>query len=105
MESIMDKQEIVESYLEDYFGHDLFETLTNEEIAEAIVAANLLANSLNEFFQIDEKIQKRETSTEYIDHHVGGILSPSDEVAALNRIAIHLAGNFTRRSAIEKEDR
>lgn len=54
MEDKITQQEIVESYFEDYFGHDLFETLTNDEIAEAIIVVNQLADSINEYFGLTE---------------------------------------------------
>ena len=62
MEEKMTQQEIVESYFEDYFGHDLFETLTNEEVAEAIITVNKLADSINEYFGLIEDKDEAEAS-------------------------------------------
>lgn len=82
MEIEMDHQEIVESYLEDYFGHDLFETLSTEEIAEAILVANQLANTINEFFGINE--------AKGDDMPTLGLISPDEHAKALAIVRNHL---------------
>lgn len=83
MEEKMTQQEIVESYFEDYFGHDLFETLTNDEIAEAIVVVNQLAGSINEYFGLNE--QKKESETPTLD-----LISPDHHAKALAIVRNHL---------------
>ena len=100
----MDKQDIVESYFEDYFGHDLFETLSNEEIAEAIVSANILADALNEFFDISE--QRRRASDKLNFSSAGGaagILAPGKNIEAFNTIAAYTGAIFERRSGMGPE--
>ena len=84
MEIEMDHQEIVESYLEDYFGHDLFETLSTEEIAEAILVANQLANTVNEFFGINESEKKDESMPTL------SLISPDEHAKALAIVRNHL---------------
>ena len=49
----MNQREIVESYFEDYFGHDLFGTLETEEIVEAVFVLNELTRAVNEFFGLE----------------------------------------------------
>jgi len=77
----MDNQEIVESYLEDYFGHDLIETLTAEEIAEAVLVVNKLSTTINEFYGLNEEpsalagvrgVQpsREQTILDYIRYHL-----------------------------------
>tara|TARA_R110001583_G_scaffold132242_1_gene284203 strand:- start:54 stop:425 length:372 start_codon:yes stop_codon:yes gene_type:complete len=50
----MKNNDIVEMFLEDYFGHDLFDTLEKEEINEAITCLNELTRTVNEYFNINE---------------------------------------------------
>ena len=92
MEIEMDHQEIVESYLEDYFGHDLFETLSTEEVAEAIVVANQLANTINQFFGINESNDDMPTL---------GLISPDEHAKALAIVRNHLEqhGLISRRKS------
>lgn len=99
MEKEMDKQDIVESYFEDYFGHDLFETLSNEEIAEAIVSANILADTLNEFFNITEQ-HKRRASDKQQEFRAATVLAPDDNIKAFNTLAAYTGAIFERRSGI-----
>lgn len=69
MEEKMTRQEIVESYLEDYFGHDLFETLEAEEVAEAIMVLNNLTEAVNDFFEINEGEDGVVTASKRMRHH------------------------------------
>tara|TARA_Y100001938_G_scaffold146029_1_gene223989 strand:- start:1412 stop:1762 length:351 start_codon:yes stop_codon:yes gene_type:complete len=50
----MNSKEIVNYFLEDYFGHDLFETLEQDDIKEAVISLNKLTDVVNNYFQLDE---------------------------------------------------
>tara|TARA_R110000822_G_scaffold147163_1_gene286197 strand:- start:432 stop:734 length:303 start_codon:yes stop_codon:yes gene_type:complete len=84
MENKMDNQEIVESYLEDYFGHDLIETLSAEEIAEAVLVVNKLSTTINEFYGLNENEQPSVLAG------VRGVV-PSREQTILDYIRYHLS--------------
>ena len=50
-------EELVYEYLSSFFGVDLNESvddLTEEQLEEAIIAINVLADAVNEYFEIDE---------------------------------------------------
>ena len=50
-------EELVYEYLSSFFGADLNESideLTEEQLEEAIVAVNTLADAVNEYFELDE---------------------------------------------------
>ena len=52
-------EELVHEYLSSFFGVNLKESideLTEEQLEEAIVAINKLAEAVNEFFEIDENM-------------------------------------------------
>ena len=105
MENEMDSQEIVESYLEDYFGHDLIETLTAEEIAEAVSVVNNLANTVNEFYGINENRGTRNslrTEPSTLD-----AISNSGDAMALAAIRTHidLHRNFGRISGPPSQEK
>tara|TARA_R100000951_G_C2566750_1_gene157408 strand:+ start:372 stop:686 length:315 start_codon:yes stop_codon:yes gene_type:complete len=104
MENEMDSQEIVESYLEDYFGHDLIETLTAEEIAEAVSVVNNLANTVNEFYGINEVVKKTRTPDE---HPTLDMISPDGHAMALQAIRNHidLHRNFGRISGPPSQEK
>lgn len=96
MKEKMKSREIVESYFADYFGHDLFETLDAEEIAEAIVVLNKLTNCVNEFFDLYEDAPETPTMS---------ILAPGIDTQMLNKIRAYIEGlgEFKRKRA--KEDK
>lgn len=77
----MDTQHIVEAYLEDFFGHDLLETLTPEELAEAIIVVNKLAYAVNDHFGLYEDRKNRDNDQ---PESALGILAPDEHVKALN---------------------
>ena len=52
-------EELVYEYLSSFLGVDLNESideLTEEQLEEAIAAINVLANAVNEYFEIDENM-------------------------------------------------
>lgn len=52
-------EELVYEYLSSYFGVDLNESideLTEEHLEEAIIAINILAEAVNEYFEIQENM-------------------------------------------------
>jgi len=81
MENKMDTQHIVEAYLEDFFGHDLLETLTPEELAEAIIVVNKLAYAVNDHFGLYENKKDKDRDE---PESALGILAPDEHVKALN---------------------
>jgi len=57
VEEATDTEELVYEYLSSFFGVDLNESvddLTEEQLEEAIIAINVLADAVNEYFEIDE---------------------------------------------------
>ena len=59
VEEATDTEELVYEYLSSFLGVDLNESvdeITEEELEEAIVAINVLANAVNEYFEIDENM-------------------------------------------------
>lgn len=51
----MNNEEIVFEFLSDYFGDELNENLSDDDIMSAVSDLNEMCSAINEYFQIDEK--------------------------------------------------
>lgn len=98
MENKLTRQEIVESYLEDYFGHDLFETLEPEEVAEAIDILNNLTEAVNDFFELNEEESVVTSAKRMRKHNKGRIDRIKDKLHAIRRGLESVEKSFDRTS-------
>jgi len=50
----MKNEDLVKTFLEKYFGHNLFETIDDNEVQDAIISLNELTTAVNNYFNIEE---------------------------------------------------
>ena len=57
----MKNEDLVKTFLEKYFGHNLFETIDDNEVQDAIISLNELTAAVNNYFNIkeDDSIKSR----------------------------------------------
>jgi hypothetical protein len=51
----MKNEDLVKTFLEKYFGHNLFETIDDKEVQDAIISLNELTAAVNNYFNIEEE--------------------------------------------------